>query len=585
MSSTAGSIRFWQLSSAELRSNVVAGVTTAVMLVPQAMAYAMLAGLPPIVGLYAAGVPLFAYALLGSSRELAVGPVAMDSLLTAATVGAIAQSGSRNYLELAALLALMVGVFQIALGALRAGFLTNFLSRPVISGFTSAAAIIIATSQAKLLLGVELPRSTFVVETLGDLAQALPDTHGLTLAFGAGALFALIALKRLAPRWPRALIVVGASGAFAWLLDAPSRGVDVVGSVPAGLPRISMGAIGRAIDVPSLAQLWPGALTIAFVSFMEAISVASKMADRGGQRVAPNREFAALGLANLSSGLVGGYPVAGGLSRTAVNADAGATHKVAGLITGTLVLVTLAWFTGLLAPVPTAALGAMIVAAIAGLVDLAEARRLWVVKRNDFWLLVATFIATLTLGIQRGILVGVGLSVLLLVVRTTRPHTAVLGRLPGTEVYRNLERFPDAIPTPGVLVVRLDAQLYFGNVTFLRTSLEALERECVERFDTPLRAVVLDASGINQLDASAEAALHELHERYRDREVELVLASVKGPVRDVLGRSGLQAKLGEGGMALRVHDAMVRLRCTETPPDTQPDAPLDDPDARAALSA
>ncbi len=538
-----------------LRGDLGAGLTTAVMLIPQAMAYALLAGLPPIVGLYAAAVPLLAYAVAGSSPTLAVGPVAMDSLLTAATVGLLAESGSEHYVELAALLALMVGVMQIALGAVRGGFLVNFLSRPVISGFTSAAAVIIAASQLRTLLGLDLPRSSSVSEIIISAGQRIGDSHLPTAIVAGASLVALWALKRYAPRWPRALIVVAAGTVAASLGGLAERGLAVVGEVPAGLPALSI----PSLDVSAMVEMWPGALTIAFIAFLEAISVSTKLAQErgpGGRPVRANREFVALGLANSAAGLFGGYPVAGGLSRTAVNADAGARTKVSGLITAAGVAVTLALFTDLLYNIPKASLGAIIVMAVVGLIDARAPVRLWRVRRSDLAMLVATFVATLTLGIQHGIAIGVGLSLAVMVARTTRPHTAVLGRLPGTEYYRNIDRFPDAITEPGVLIVRLDAQFYFGNVNFLKQTLANLEAEMSE----PLRAVIIDASGINQIDTSAEAALRELSDDYRARGVRLIMACVKGPVRDVLQRSGATDAIGPESFALCIHSAVAKLK-------------------------
>ncbi|ACY14886.1 SulP family inorganic anion transporter [Haliangium ochraceum] len=546
------------------RGDIIGGLTTAVMLVPQGMAYAMLAGLPPIVGLYASVAPLVAYALVGSSRQLAVGPVAMDSLLTAAVVGAVAQSGSERYVELAALLAIMVGVLQVLLGLVRGGFLVNFLSRPVVSGFTSAAAIVIAVSQLGLLTGVSLPRSTSVIEVLGAFFGRIGDIHTPTLAMAAGAVLALVLMKRYAPKWPRALLVVVAGVIVAGPLGLAERGLAVVGDIPAGLPTPALPSFELA-DIETLAM---GALTIAFVAFMEGISVSTKLAEAQGTRVNPNREFLALGLANLASGLSRGYPVAGGFSRTAVNADAGAQSKRAGLITAAVVALVLGLLTGALRDVPRAVLGAIILTAVAGLIDLAEPRRLLRIKRIDLGMLLATFAATLLLGIQQGILVGVGLSLLVMLVRTTQPHTAVLGKLPGTTVYRNVERYAEAETEPGVLAVRLDAQLYFGNVSYLRDTLAALE----ERRETPLRAVILDATGINQLDSSAEQALRDLYEGYRRRGIPLLLAGLKGPVRDVLGRSGLMDELGTERVFFEVHEAMCYL-CPELRRGDEPARP------------
>ena len=545
--------------SADLKGDVVAGLTTAVMLIPQAMAYALLAGLPPIVGLYASVVPLVAYALVGSSRELAVGPVAMDSLLTAATVSVIATSGSERYVETAALLALMVGGIQVFLGLIRGGFLVNFLSRPVISGFTSAAALIIAASQLRTLLGLELPRSTSVFAVAKAVAERITDVHSPTVLVALASVAVLLAMKRWTPRAPRALVVVVLGAAVTATGGLGSKGVAIVGSVPAGLPSLSW----PTTVVADMRALLPGALAIALVAFMEGISVATKLSTKTGNRVNANREFAALGLANVAAGLFGGYPVAGGLSRTAVNAEAGAKSQLAAVLTAATVAVTLAFFTGLLFYIPKASLGAIIVLAVIGLFDIKEPLRLWRVQRTDLAMLAAAFASTLLLGIQQGILIGVGLSLLTMIVRTTRPHTAVLGRLPDTEVYRNVLRFPEAIPSPGVIVVRLDAEFYFGNVNFLRDTLADLEAKTPD-----LRGVVLDMSGVNQIDSSAEAALRAILDDYQARGLRLILASTKGPVRDVFARSGFKEAAGPEGFTFRVHEAVQML--TESESDSEP---------------
>ena len=552
--SILGWLRNYQLE--HLRGDVLAGLTTAVMLIPQAMAYALLAGLPPIIGLYAAAVPLIAYALIGSSRELAVGPVAMDSLLTAATIGVLAQSNSEQYVALAALLALMVGVIQAVLGIVRGGFLVNFLSRPVISGFTSAAALIIATSQLRILLGLDLPRSTSIFEVLYHVFSQISGLHILTTALSLASVIGLISLKRLAPSLPRALIVVTVAAVLTSLGSLFEAGVSIVGDIPSGLPGLRV----PVIEPQDISNMFAGAITIAFVSFMESISVSTKLSSKTGQRVNADREFLALGVANISAGLSGAYPVAGGLSRTAVNADAGAKSQLAGVITALAVGITLLFFTELLYYIPMASLGAIILTAVLGLVDLKEPLRLWVVKRSDFMMLAATFVATLLLGIQNGILIGVGLSITMMVIRTTRPHTAVLGRLPNTEVYRNILRFPEAQVQEDILIVRLDAQFYFGNINFLKDALNDFESSR----NIPLKAVVIDASGINQIDASAEAALREILSDYRKRNIRLMLASVKGPVRDVLHRSGFFKELGKTDITLRVHDAVLSVSPANT---------------------
>lgn len=531
----------------DLRGDLVAGLTTAVMLVPQAMAYAMLAGLPPIVGLYASVFPLLVYALFGSSRELAVGPVAMDSLLVASGVGAIAVAGTDEYIGYAVALALMVGVIQLVMGLSRLGFLVNFLSTPVVSGFTSAAALIIGLSQLKHLLGVDLPRSNHVHTILLEAGARVGEIDLPTLAIGLGAILTLIALKRAAPAFPRALLVVVAGTVAVALFGLHEQGVAIVGDVPAGLPSPAL----PPLSWQTAQTLFPTAMAIALVAFMEAISVASAIARKRKYEVDPNQELVAIGLANVVGGFFRAYPVTGGFSRTAVNAQAGARTPLASMLTAAAVGLAVVFLTPLFYHLPKAVLAGIIMTAVFGLVDVKQVVHLWRVKRTDLALLGVTFFATLGWSIQQGILVGVGASLLVLVFRTTRPHVAVLGRRPNG-VYRNIARYDDAVQDPGVLAVRLDAQFYFGNVNYLRTLLRRLEDEA----PWPLQAIVIDASGINQIDSSATTALEEILDDYRERGIALYLAALKGPVRDVLGRAGFPAKVGENRLFDRVEDAV-----------------------------
>lgn len=535
----------------QLRGDLVAGLTTAVMLIPQGMGYAMLAGLPPIYGLYSSLIPLVVYAVFGSSRQLAVGPVAMVSLLVAAGVGTIAAPGSDAFIAYAIMLAVLVGALQLAMGVARLGFLVNFLSHPVISGFTSAAALIIGFSQLKHLIGVDIPRSNYVHSIVVEALQRISEVNVATLLIGGLSVLALVLLKKYAPRWPRALMVVAVTSLVVWLANLTGAGVSIVGTVPAGLPTVAL----PAFDAQVLRQLLPIALAIALVGFMESVAVAKRYARENHYEVDANQELIGLGLANAIGAFMHATPVTGGFSRTAVNAQAGAKTSVAGIITALVIALTLVFLTPLFYFLPKAVLAAIIMTAVFGLVDVREVKHLWKVKRSDLAMLTITFLATLTLGIEEGILVGVGASLMVFVFHTTRPHVAVLGRLPNHEAYRNVERFPEAQTVPGILALRLDAQFYFGNVNFLKETLAELEA----RETTPLRAVVIDASGVNQIDASAEAALREILADYRSRQIRLVLASVKGPVRDVLERSGFTEELGEAGFALRVHDAMTAL--------------------------
>lgn len=532
---------------ADLGGDVTAGLTTAVMLVPQAMAYAMLAGLPPEIGLYASIVPLMVYALFGTSRQLAVGPVAMVSLLVAAGVGAVAEPGSTQYLSYAVLLALMVGAIQLTMGLVKAGFLVNFLSHPVISGFTSAAAIIIGVSQLKHLLGVSVPRSPHFYEVVGDIGAQVPNTNVATLLIGLVAVALLLGFRRWSKRFPAALVVV-AAGTLA-VVGFGFTGVATVGEVPSGLPALAV----PAWDWSAIETLWPIALTIALVSFMESVSVAQVFARKYRYQIEPNQELVGLGLANVAGSMFGAYPVTGGFSRTAVNDQAGARTGIAAIITAVAVAATLLFLTPLFVHMPKAVLAAIIVVAVSGLVDIKEMRHLWQVSKSDLALLAVTFVATLLVGIEEGILIGVGASLLSFVVRTTRPHTAVLGKLPGSNDYRNLVNFDEAEPHPDLLIVRMDAQFYFGNASFLKSELARLEAART----TPLAAVVIDACAMNRLDSSADAVLHELAEAYQERGVGLFFASVKGPVRRVMKRSGFTESLGADHFLLNVHDAVL----------------------------
>ncbi len=519
-------------SGGDLRSDLVAGLTTAVMLIPQGMAYAMLAGLPPIVGLYASTVPLVGYALFGSSRQLAVGPVAVLSLMTAASVGAIAETGTDAYLTYALILALMVGVIQLVMGVARLGIVTNFLSHPVLSGFTSAAALIIAFSQFEPLVG--------------------PGFHTTTAIVGIASLLFLLAVRVFKPSFPGMFFIVVISTAAVWALGLDARGVEVVGDVPTGLPGLTLVPITWEV----IETLLPAAVVIALVGFMESFAVAKKIAEGHGEEddLEANRELVGLGAANIGAGLFGGYPVTGGFSRSAVNDRAGAKSNLAAVITAVAVVVTLLLLTDLFYYMPLAVLAAIIMTAIVGLIDLEAVKHLWQVKRDGLAILVITFLSTLLIGIEEGLAIGIGASLLWFIIRSTRPHTAVLGRLPGTTSYRNLKRHPEAKTIPGLLVLRIDSQFFFGNVSFLKDTLVKLEKQ----MDQPLQAVIIDASSINQLDSSAELALHKILEDYQQRDIELYFAKTKGPVLDVMRASKFFQDLGEKHFTYRVHQAVQK---------------------------
>ena len=531
----------------KLRGDLSAGLTVGVMLIPQGMAYALIAGLSPIYGLYASLVPLVVYAVFGTSRQLAVGPVAMVSLLVAAAVAPIAEGSPQLYVGLAVLLSLMVGVLQFGLGVARFGFLVNFLSHPVLSGFTSAAALIIGLSQLKHLLGIDLPRSNFIHEILWTAAGRLGEVHPLTLLLGLGSIALLVGLRWWRRSLPGALVAVVLTTVVVWALGLDEQGVAIVGSVPGGLPPLSM----PPLDWGYARQLAPSALAIGLVGFMESIAVAKVYAGRHRYEVDANQELIGLGLANIAGAFVSAYPTTGGFSRTAVNDEAGARTNLAAIVSAGIIALTLLFLTPLFYYLPKAVLAAIIMVAVAGLVDWDEARYLWRVDRRDFGLMALTFVATLTLGIEQGILVGVVVSLIVIVYESSTPHTAVMGRLPDTETYRNLKRNPEAMTRSHVVVLRMDANLSFANVSTFQDLVLDLDVN-----DPALEAIVIDMYPVNQIDSTATHTLRDVIETCRRGGVRLYLAGVKGPVKDVLDAAGLSDDLGEERFFLEVHDAV-----------------------------
>ncbi len=521
-----------------LSGDLSAGLTVGVMLIPQGMAYSMLAGLPPIHGLYAVTVPLMLYAIFGTSRQLAVGPVAMVSLLTAAGIGALKPETPEAYLLLTLTLAFLVGAVQFLMGVFRLGFLVNFLSHPVISGFTSAAAIIIGLSQLKHLLGIKIPNSEHAHEIVIAAAQHIGETNLMALGIGLAAIFVIKFSKKIHKALPGALaaVVLGILAVVAFGLEA--QGVKIVGEVPSGLPGLSM----PSFDFGALQSLIPAALTISLVGFMESFAVAKAIQSKHkNYEVDANQELVGLGLANFGASFFQGMPVTGGFSRTAVNDQAGAKTGLASLISAALIVLTLLFLTPLFYFLPNAVLAAVIIVAVIGLIDVKEAKHLWHNDRSDFWMLAATFLITLSLGIETGIGAGVVLSLGMVIYRSTRPHVAVLGKVPGSMFFRNVERFDNLEQRPDVLVVRFDGPLYFSNINYFKDKMA----ELMAQKGDPLRLVVLNADSISHLDSSAVHALQDWVSENRSRGIRVHFTSVIGPVRDTLKRWDLTETIGQ----------------------------------------
>lgn len=532
-----------------LKGDISAGLTVGVMLIPQGMAYAMLAGLPPIHGLYAVTLPLFIYAILGTSRQLAVGPVAMVSLLTATGVGTIAEIGTESFLSLTIVLSLMVGAIQLAFGLFRLGFLVNLLSHPVVSGFTSAAALIIGLSQLKHLLGIDLARSHHIHEILFSAVERFGETNWYALAIGVVGIWLIIAAKKLNKSIPGPLLAVVFGILIVISLGLETQGVKIVGTVPGGLPSLSF----PSFSWTQVQALIPTALTISLVGFMESIAVAKAVQKRHRDyEVVPNQELIALGAANLAGAVVQAYPVTGGFSRTAVNDQAGAKTGLASIISALLIVLTLLFLTPLFYSLPKAILASVIMVAVFGLIDIKEAKHLWHVDRSDFYMLAVTFLATLSLGIEQGIGAGVALSIAVHIYRSMQPHIAILGQIEGTNEFRNVDRFPQANELHGILMIRFDSHLYFGNLAYFQSQLSNL----ADTRRPELKTIIINAESISYIDSSAMHEIQLFISNQLTKGTRVVFAGLIGPVRDTFRKNGVFDLIGEHNFHLRIEEAV-----------------------------
>ena len=550
-------------NSGTLGSDLTASLIVTIMLIPQSLAYAMLAGLPPVVGLYASIGPLIAYAAFGSSRTLSVGPVAVVSLMTAAAVSQIATPGSAEYASIAILLALLSGLFLLISGFLRLGFLANLLSHPVISGFITASGILIAFSQLKHLLGVSASGHS-LPELITSLIQQLEEFNGVTLILGISVIaFLLLTRSLLKPLLtsfglPNPLIaaitkvgpavaVIMSTLAVAWLgLDA--KGVDVVGAIPKGLPALTL----PEFDATLWQKLLPAALLISVIGFVESVSVGQTLAAKRRQRIDPDQELIGLGSANLAAAFSGGFPVTGGFSRSVVNYDAGARTPMAGVFTAAGIAVATLFFTPLFNYLPIATLAATIIVAVLSLIDLQAIRRTWEYSKSDFIAMLLTILVTLGIGVEAGVITGVLVSLLLHLWRTSRPHIAVVGRVPGTEHFRNILRH-SVETSDSILSIRIDESLYFANARYLEDSVYKLVAE-----NKSVEHVVLMCSAINEIDGSAVESLAAINQHLAESNVTLHLSEVKGPVMDRLKRSHFLDLLS-GQVFFSQHKAMLNL--------------------------
>lgn len=546
-----------------LPRDLSAGVTVGVLLVPQGMAYASLAGMPPITGLYAALVALVVYALSGTSSHLSYGPVAIVALLTASAVGPLAGGDPARYAVLAGMLAVIVGALHVLLGVLRAGAIVDLIAHPVIVGFTAAAGLVIALSQARGLLGIDIERSERALDAIIAVGGGLPATHLPTFAVGVTAVVLLLALRRTLPRIPAATFVVLLAVGASLLLGFDDRGVRIVGRVPSGLPGLRLPWVTSS----DLVALLPLAAVLALVSFAESIAIAKSIAGRTRETVDANRELIASGLANTAAGVFGGFPVAGSFSRSFLTYTARGRTAVAGVVAALVVTLTLTLLTPLLEPLPDAVLAAIVVVTVVGLVDLREARRVARVDRRDGVVLAVTFVATFGLGIEIGLAAGVGFNLLVHVVGGMQPDLVVLGRVPGTFEYRNVERQACVTAQEGV-ILRLDGPLDFLSARTFATRVRRLVAERPE-----LAWIVLNCAAMTRLDSTGLHALHDLQLQMRSAGIELRFATMRFTQREVIARADLAGEMLEGATSGTIGEA---LRAVGLPDDHPLCAPAPD---------
>ena len=535
--------------SSRFKGDFIAGITVSIILIPQGIAYALIAGLPPIYGLYCALVPQLVYAIFGSSRQVAIGPVAMDSLIVATGVSTLALAGSDSYIAIAIMLAFMVGTIQFLLGIFRLGFIVNFLSKPVISGFTSAVALTIGINQFRNLFGVDFVQSDQIQYVLEDIWFNIIDFNSHTTVIGLISVGVIILLRRINKKIPNALLVVVVGILTIRYFGDEFSDVAIVKDIPSGLPSFSF----PEMDISQMRELLPIALTLVMVGYLETISIGKSLeAKQDEYKIKPNQELIALGLSNIIGSWFKAYPSTSSFSRSAINQESGATTGMASLVSVAMVLLTLLFFTPLFYHLPKTVLAAIIIVAVFGLVNIKEAIFLWKANNLDFWLLIATFFSTLLFGIEYGIMIGVGLSLIILIFRTSRPYVTELGKVPDSDFYRNKERFTEVVLDSDVLVFRFDAQLFYANASYFIETLELM----VEEKGSHLKLIVLDAESINRVDSTGVEMLKERIRFYHKKNILFYFAGVKGPVRDHLFRGKILDIITLDHFYMRVNGAV-----------------------------
>ncbi len=536
-----------------LASDLFSGITIGVLLIPQGMAYALIAGLPPIFGLYAAFVPQLIYALMGTSRQLSVGPVAMDSLLVAAGLGALSITSVDGYISMAILLAFMVGTIQLLLGTLKMGFIVNYLSKPVISGFTSAAAVIIGVSQFKHLFGLSVEGSSKFYLSVIELVQEISSIHWPTFLLGLLGILILLGLKQYRSKLPSAIIVVVIGILSMIVFPLQELGVMTIGSIPSGLPSFGI----PNVPVSNIKDLVPIAATLALLGYMEAISIGKAVDEQHNlDQVKPNQELVALGMSNIVGSLFQSYPTSGGFSRTAVNVQSGAKTPLSSMFACVVVGLTLLLFTSWFYHLPQTILASIIIVAVIQLIHIDYPKTLFKTQKGEFILLVFTFLITLIVGIKEGIIGGIIISLFYTIYRLSKPHIAELGQIKGTDYFRNVDRFGDHVEiVADTKVVRFDSPLFFGNKDYFKTKLLGIIDQ-----DHSIKHFVLDAEAMSYIDSTGLTALRQFIDELEQRQISFYMANTIGPVRDSLFSSEIMQTLNKTQLYVDVKDAIASIK-------------------------
>lgn len=533
----------------KLKADAISGSTVGVVLIPQGMAYAVIAGLPPIYGLYAGLVPLFIYPLLGTSRHISIGPVAIDMLILAAGLGFLAGNDPTEKIAFAIMIAFMTGVFQLMMGFMKLGFVFNLFSRPVISGFTIAAPVIIIVSQVGTLLNVDVPNSQYIHEMIYHISQQAGNIHYPSLALSIFFILFLVLIRRFYSKLPESVLLVAITIIILSFISVSEWGINQVGAIPQGLPPFVI----PEFSIESIKQLAANAFTLALIQFMTIASLSKAFARKHGYTVNPNQELIAIGSSNVVGSMFQSLPVSSSFSRSAIAEQGGAETSLNNVFAGILILLTLLFLTPLFEILPKPLLGAIIVVSVSSLIDIKELRFLIRTKRRDALVAMITIVSVLAIGIQEGIIIGLVSSVLALLLKMSKPTVAELGLIPGTRDFKNRERFSEVKPIPGVLILRVDAPFSFVNAEFFKNYI--IEKSMNDK-EAP-KYVIIDGTTIGDLDISAMDSLLMIIETLKKEGIELYISGLIGPVRDVIRKSDISTFVRSNRFFNTVHDGVV----------------------------